>query len=71
MSKIEQNILLILVILSLFTGIAYAYLDPGTGSYIMQIFLALIIGVLYTLKLYWAKTKAFLKNIFFKKGKEL
>lgn len=70
MSKIEQNILLFLVILSLFPGIAHAYLDPGTGSYIMQIFLALIMGALYTIKIYWTKIKVFLKNIFSKKGEE-
>lgn len=34
---------------------AYAYLDPGTGSYFIQIILAFIFGGFFTLKIYWKK----------------
>ena len=34
---------------------AYAYLDPGTGSYIFQVAIAAIIGGLFTIKTYWQK----------------
>ena len=33
----------------------HAYIDPGTGSYIFQIVIALILGMGYALKLYWRK----------------
>ena len=46
---------------------AYAYLDPGTGSYIFQLFVAALLGGLFTLKLFWEKIKMFFKKSFSKK----
>lgn len=43
---------------------AYAYLDPGTGSYIFQLIIAVFIGGLFAAKLFWNKIKIFLKNLF-------
>ena len=40
---------------------AHAYLDPGTGSLMIQSTIAAITGVLFVLKTYWHK----LKTIFF------
>lgn len=34
-----------------------AYLDPGTGSYVLQIALASIFGALYAAKHAWAQVK--------------
>lgn len=45
----------------------HAYLDPGTGSYFLQMLIAALIGALYTLKLYWSKVKSFFKNLFISK----
>lgn len=39
---------------------AYAYLDPGTGSLIVQTVIAAVIGSLFAIKIYWQKLKAFL-----------
>lgn len=39
--------------------VALAYLDPGTGSFIIQALVATIAGVAVTLRLYWGKIKAF------------
>lgn len=41
----------------LFVSDAYAYLDPGTGSAIVQAILGALVGVGITLKVYWAKIK--------------
>lgn len=41
------------------TAPAYAYLDPGTGSMLVQMLLGGVAGVLMIGKLYWARTKAF------------
>ncbi len=46
---------------------AHAYIDPGTGSYILQLFLAALFGALYTIRLYWVRIKHFLSNLFVKK----
>ena len=37
-----------------------AYLDPGTGSIIWQMLIAVGFGIVYSLKMYWHK----IKNIF-------
>ena len=38
---------------------AWAYLDPGSGSLILQIALGALVGFFATLKIYWNKIKAF------------
>jgi len=40
-----------------FISDAYAYLDPGTGSVIIQVIIAALVGVTITIKLYWEKLK--------------
>jgi hypothetical protein len=37
---------------------ALAYLDPGTGSYALQLALAVLVGATFTVKMYWRKLKA-------------
>ena len=32
---------------------AHAYLDPGTGSYALQISIAGLLGALFSLKMFW------------------
>lgn len=39
---------------------AYAYLDPGTGSIILQVILGGMAGALVIVKLYWHKFKEFI-----------
>lgn len=60
MKKIFSIVLLSLI----FTGNAHAYLDPGTGSILLQGLLAglLAIGV------FWRKLKDFIKERFSKKN---
>lgn len=36
-----------------------AYLDPGSGSFIIQILFGAIVGILVVLKAYWSKIRAF------------
>ncbi len=54
----------------MFPRITYAYLDPGTGSYIIQIILAALVGVAFTIKIYWTKVKTFFVNLFSKKSQK-
>lgn len=42
----------------------YAYLDPGTGSYIFQIIIATVIGGFFAIKLFWQKIISFFKKLF-------
>lgn len=32
---------------------AHAYVDPGTGSYVLQLALAMVFGAIYSVKVYW------------------
>ncbi len=58
MSK-KRTALLLLPLALLITTPAYAYLDGGTGSIMLQGLLAGIAGALAVLRLYWAKVKSF------------
>jgi hypothetical protein len=63
----------IFVVLAVFylvlTREVYAYLDPGTGSYILQLVIAGILGVLFAVKMFWVKVKSFFVNIFSRDNK--
>ncbi len=48
----------------LFISKAYAYLDPGTGSIILQAIIAFFAGLITYCSIYWAKLKNKIKNIF-------
>ena len=43
------------LLLGVATSTAYAYLDPGTGSIILQVLLGGVAGVMLAGKLYWQK----------------
>jgi hypothetical protein len=62
---LELILVLFLVLLTI-PREAQAYLDPGSGSYLIQIIIASVAGVGYFLKLNWEKVK----NVFLKKGKK-
>lgn len=49
---------------------AYAYLDPGTGSILLQGILSVIASVITTVLLYWKKIKVFLKRTLSKKRQD-
>lgn len=58
--KSAKHLFFALVVLGLLTpgAPAYAYLDPGTGSMIVQILLGGVAGALVVGKLYWARIQA-------------
>ncbi|MBI4845579.1 MAG: hypothetical protein HY810_03780 [Candidatus Omnitrophica bacterium] len=64
----------ILIFIMLFSDMltkkAYAYLDPGTGSYVFQVIIAFFVGALYIIKLFWARIACFIKSLFLKKKKK-
>ena len=58
------SLILTIVVQIIFLQNAFAYLDPGTGSYIFQVLVVVFIGGLYTIKTYWQKIKDFFSNHF-------
>jgi hypothetical protein len=53
----------LLLLLVIFPGSAHAYLDPGTGSYVLQLLIATVIGALFALKMFWKRVVTFFKNL--------
>ena len=49
---------------------AYAYLDPSAGSFIFQVIMATLLGVIFAIKIYWRKIKSLFADIFSKKQKD-
>jgi len=48
-------------------GIVVAYIDPGTGSLIIQMVLAVLVGAGFAIKIFWANIKSFFSRLFAKK----
>ena len=46
-----------------------AYVDPGTGSYLLQLLIATLLGGLFAVKVYWRKIIGFLTEKFSKSKK--
>lgn len=55
-----------LTVFGCFQPSAYAYLDPGSGSYLFQILLSFILGAIFSLKIFWKKIAGFFTKIFSK-----
>jgi len=47
----------------------YAYLDPGTGSIILQAVIGVLVGALFAIKIFWGRIKSFLGGLFSKSSK--
>lgn len=61
--KVKSPIFLLLVLCLLPIQNAHAYLDPGTGSYIIQILIGVALGAGYVLKVYWGRVIGFFANL--------
>ena len=54
----------------LFTSSAHAYLDPGTGSIILQAIVGAFAAFFSTLYIFWEKVKIFFRKVFKKDNKK-
>jgi len=48
-------------------GIVVAYIDPGTGSLIIQMVLAVLVGAGFAVKIFWTRIKTYFSKVFAKK----
>lgn len=55
--------------LMLFPKQAHAYLDPGTGSYVLQIAAAVLFAGLFLVKTWWSHISSFASRILGRKEK--
>jgi hypothetical protein len=40
-----------------------SYLDPGSGSYLLQLLIAGALGALFALRIYWGRIKRFIARL--------
>jgi hypothetical protein len=57
----KKQLILLLFILATSKPL-YAYLDPGSGSFIIQMIIAGVLGGFYAIKLYWKRLVGFIKG---------
>lgn len=63
MYKLTTTLYVMLLMMLFITKPAYAYLDPGTGSFVIQVLVAFVVGIGAFVKIYWKKiAAAFHKN---------
>ena len=61
-------ILAVVALLIATSGPAHAYIDPGSGSYALQMAMAGILGAAYGTKLFWQRIKTSFAGLFAGKG---
>jgi hypothetical protein len=62
------NLLIFIFIFIFFSKECQAYIDPGTGSFILQIIIGGILGFLFMFKTYFKRIKRFFLKILHKKN---
>lgn len=51
-----------IALLLIFCGPAHAYIDPGSGSYMLQMSIAGLLAIVFSIKLFWQRLKASIAN---------
>ncbi len=54
---------LLFIFHGLFVSDAYAYIDPGTGSIVIQVLIGALVGIGITFKIYWLKFKEIFSRV--------
>ncbi|HLC94212.1 MAG TPA: hypothetical protein VJH96_01440 [Patescibacteria group bacterium] len=57
-----KHVLILLFFFFLGVKGAHAYIDPGTGSYLIQIAIGSLLGGLYVVKKFWKSISAFITS---------
>ncbi len=63
------RIIVLTIIASLLPSRASAYIDPGAGSYLFQLIIGVVLGAVFTIKMYWRQLSGFLRKLFLNKRK--
>lgn len=65
-----RKLFYITLLISLSSNPAYAYLDPGTGSMILNLIVGAAAGALTFASVFWQKIKNFFKKVLKKETKK-
>ncbi len=69
MKKVVRGLFLCVALYLIMPRQAYCYIDLGTGSYMLQILFGTVLGIIFSIKVFWGKIKTSIKKIF--RGKSL
>jgi len=58
------------LLILIFPRRAYAYIDPGTGSIIIQFLIGIAVGGAALIKVFWRKISTNVQNLFRKNAKK-
>ena len=53
-----------IIIVACWHDVAYAYIDPSSGSYFLQLALASLLGAAFAVKVFWRRIKLFVSRLF-------
>ena len=67
--KTREIIVLMMLVLISFPAHSHAYIDPGTGSFVIQMVVAAVLGAFFALKMYWRRLKGFFSKFTAKEKK--
>jgi hypothetical protein len=62
--RAARVLLLFTCLLLALPSVAQAYLDPGTGSYVVQLLIGSLLGGLFALGVFWRRVVTFVKGLF-------
>jgi hypothetical protein len=62
--RVTRAVLLLLLASTIWPSTAEAYIDPGSGSYLLQLILAAVFGALYAVKLCWRRIARAVTRVF-------
>lgn len=62
--SLQLALALVLMVTVFVPAPAHAYIDPGSGSYVLQVAMASIVGIGFTVKTYWSQIKTTLSGWF-------
>ena len=65
--KTHKIIFPVMFFLILLPARSYAYIDPGTGSFVVQMLIAAVLGAFFALKMYWQRLRTFFSKLLAKK----
>ena len=68
LAHIRMQVILAFIYVSLLVEPAYAYLDPGTGSLIIQMLIAGLVSSIFAIKIYWKKITDYFRRFFSKEN---
>jgi len=56
----SDTVVLLLILFLFFPASAFGYLDPGTGSLVLQVAVGGLLALAATVKMYWRRIRAIL-----------